>query len=1128
MNSDVKMECAFQKSSGLTVTIYEFKMSFLYYFNRWLGNYDCMDWTDEIMVDNYHADECIFEPNPIHCDEHICRRESYSCGDGQCIHWFFRMAFQRSLPSMYDGCFNKRHVNYMCEITPNRRAWTGESGLCWPDEGYNDTRYPPWEMINSSKLSDKEKCEYLFRCVLSDNFEVDCPCQIHNCTQMMMNICPLDDYLVLYPPEGLINPNLAFYYNYSQLTDISDVDIMTFGGNLKCRGFHFTSHVDITEVFSLKRALNPRVYHLLCDSDYSNYGHQDFVSSLKFDKFCWNESLTFNGRSYAVNPDVCGDSGECISQYRIHDGEDDCLYDQDEETIFNINYCTGNVGRHRFQCFNDQHRCLTLSAMGTGKVHCSNNYDEMWYGNGTPISQMVYCSKDIITDCVYWKEYIIQSSIRNTTNNSLIVNSQQEMTSNLMHFRLYCDSFWNLPQQIDELTSSCQYWICSEEQYQCQTGQCIDLNWVCDGEWDCADASDEEAIIIIKKWSNHNDRLFNLTGRYQECMGRYSQSPFSKMCNTDFQFGCYLPRVSNPLDIQTNRPCINYTQIGDGIEDCYHAYDEKNTFPIYINFEIMLGFNLRCGNNDFLPYITAFYGPMYKNCTNVIRSNERDEDGSCSDPKDIICLKDNHCKKNARCNGSLECYYGEDEYWCAPGSIENQMAYRSDKEKRTHRQIISVPYYPSEGVIVSYQQKLSKPRINSQNDLFFIPYSYQCNRGVAILHMNETICLCPPAYYGDWCELFSDRISIIAHVDRKTLLNMTLKIKTNFIFDNIIIGHHEFIVIPTIENMKIIKHKFYLLYSRSVHMIEHKRKRYFNRKDVINNHPYSVNFDVFSLENNNTNSMRELGSWHYPIYFDYLPSFRLAVVLRFPSWFGNVTLDPCLQKVCNVNSTCMPILNKNNSYYCSCRHGYYGKDCEMYEHRCDGYCSSDAFCRPDYHIQTKTTHIYCICPLNRFGPHCHLKSNTCDSKPCLNNGDCIPTYDLSGEETYICICSDRFYGNQCENEKASIHISFNMTSVSSVRATVVAFYDYGAPLKLYMKHQQVYRAFPSMIHHEHPDVVAPSLGMIKIYEDLNNKPLYFIMYILNQSIINITSSPRHCPHASLLLSKGEFLEKLRM
>ncbi len=57
-------------------------------------------------------------------------------------------------------------------------------------------------------------------------------------------------------------------------------------------------------------------------------------------------------------------------------------------------------------------------------------------------------------------------------------------------------------------------------------------------------------------------------------------------------------------------------------------------------------------------------------------------------------------------------------------------------------------------------------------------------------------------------------------------------------------------------------------------MLTHKKRRYFNRSDIIDNHPYSVHFDAYLFENNN--SIEEIGSWHYPIYFDYLPAFRLA------------------------------------------------------------------------------------------------------------------------------------------------------------------------------------------------------------------------------------------------------------
>ncbi|CAF2229873.1 unnamed protein product [Rotaria magnacalcarata] len=833
--------------------------------------------------------------------------------------------------------------------------------------------------------------------------------------------------------------------------------------------------------------------------------------------FCWNNSKTFNDRPYAVNPDACPIAWECISQYRIHDGFADCINNIDEEKTFNNDYCTGNVERHRFRCYNDQNKCLSLFWLGSGISRCSNNYDEMWYGSGLSLEKSLTCEKTDTADCARLKTYIRLSSIKNSSiDSSLTVLHQNSTSTDQISFQSYCDSFWDLSGHNDELTSSCHNWVCSKDQYQCRTGQCIELNWVCDGEWDCTDASDEEALVLIGNWSIHNARLLGLNNRAEQYAKRYSQSPFSKVCNISIELGCYLSQVSNPLDINLNRPCINLTKIGDGIEDCFNAYDEKNTIEAWSR---MRGFHYRCEDSINLYHLACH---RITNCSKVLCSNHRDQDGLCSNDKDVICLGSNECKKKAKCDGTVDCEYGEDEYWCIPESFKNHIVYRSAKEinLRRNSQFISTERFPIFPIPVPDQRESENVITKSTTDPFVTIYSYQCNRGVAILERNETRCLCPPAYYGDWCEFFSDRISIIAHIDHKTMPkifeNINLKIRTNLLFDNETIEHHEFIVIPSIENTRKIKHKFYLVYSRSHDMLVHKRWRYFNQTDVLNHHPYSVHFDVFSLRKNNT--IKEVGSWHYPIYFDYLPAFRLAAVLKFPPWFGNATLDPCLANSCNNNSTCMPVFNQNHSYYCSCKSGYYGKDCSWYEPRCEHYCADNALCHIDkYDSQIRKANPSCLCTVGRFGARCYLKYDDCDPNPCLNNGTCLSTYDRSGEVSYICNCSVQFYGNECQNEKASVNVTLNMTSEFVALATVVQLYDIAIPsLMLLIQHQRVTYGFPSTITYNHPYAYAPYLGVLKVYEDLV-RPVYFIMYLLHQSEINITTSPERCPHASSLL-----------
>ncbi|CAF1592443.1 unnamed protein product [Rotaria sp. Silwood1] len=323
----------------------------------------------------------------------------------------------------------------------------------------------------------------------------------------------------------------------------------------------------------------PRINHELCTFDKWDKGYRDFLSPLQYDKNCWNESLTFNGRPYAVKPNICNYAGECISQYRIRDGVLNCHgTTDDEDMIFEENYCTGNVGQQRFQCFNDEHKCLPLNRLGTGRADCLNSYDESWYGIGSSLRYQAICFKELTTDCHHVKEYIHQSSTSNSSNHILIANPQRQGSTNRIRFRSYCDSISDLIEHVDEMSSSCQHWICTNDQYQCRSGQCIDLDWVCDGEWDCLDASDEEAIVLIGNQSDHNNLLTKLSIHLEKCRKRYSKLPFSNICNTSFEFGCYRSGVLNPLDIEANRPCINLTQIGDGVEDCYNAYDEKNTF----------------------------------------------------------------------------------------------------------------------------------------------------------------------------------------------------------------------------------------------------------------------------------------------------------------------------------------------------------------------------------------------------------------------------------------------------------------------------------------------------------------------------------------------------------------------
>ena len=164
----------------------------------------------------------------------------------------------------------------------------------------------------------------------------------------------------------------------------------------------------------------------------------------------------------------------------------------------------------------------------------------------------------------------------------------------------------------------------------------------------------------------------------------------------------------------------------------------------------------------------------------------------------FICLEDNQCKKNTRCNGVRDCLHGEDEYWCTYGSLRDQLYYRIGKKTSNRPNSFLIRHFPSENISENKQRH----SFNSRDDSTFTAHSYQCNRGVAILEKDQTICLCPPAYYGRWCEFFNDRISIIASIDPKTITNekhsksrqiFFLIIKSSIIINSMLIRHFRLI-----------------------------------------------------------------------------------------------------------------------------------------------------------------------------------------------------------------------------------------------------------------------------------------------------------------------------------------------
>jgi hypothetical protein len=109
--------------------------------------------------------------------------------------------------------------------------------------------------------------------------------------------------------------------------------------------------------------------------------------------------------------------------------------------------------------------------------------------------------------------------------------------------------------------------------------------------------------------------------------------------------------------------------------------------------------------------------------------------------------------------------------------------------------------------------------------------------------------------------------------------------------------------------------------------------------------------------------------WLYPIYFDFLPSFRLAKVLHLTK--PNPINNPCSSNPCSPQQECQQILNQKSTYVC-------------------------------------------LCPLNEIGQQCGLIHD-----PCQNDGTCLST---PSPNRFICLCDEYHSGDQCQFDKQEVRL----------------------------------------------------------------------------------------------------------